>query len=181
MGINMLNKLILRTFLSISLTFSVMGAANATLISQDILFDTMYDDVDEYQVIGNVTINLDTMDEWGWVEGTWESFTFYDYEVDAFDENWNSFIAIIDSTNIAAGLESLDFDVSLFGNLIFAGYIDAYAPEASVSYSLFDNADGSLWNAGALAFGDVSVVPTPATLVLFLTAVVGLVARRKTS
>ena len=33
----------------------------------------------------------------------------------------------------------------------------------------------------ALAFGDATVVPTPATLVLFLTAVAGLAARRKNS
>jgi len=51
----MLNKLILRTFLSISLTFSVMGAANATLISQEIL--------NGGSLIGNITINIDNATE----------------------------------------------------------------------------------------------------------------------
>ena len=39
----MLNKLILRAFLSISLALSFTGAANATLISQDILFEKLID------------------------------------------------------------------------------------------------------------------------------------------
>jgi hypothetical protein len=177
----MLNKLILRAFLSISLALSFAGAANATLISQDILFDTIADDVAEFEVIGNITINLDTMDEFGFVENTWESFTFFGYDVDAFDADWNIFTAIVDPTNIVAGIESLDFDVTVFSSLSFAGYIDSFDPDASVSFSLFDNANESLFNAGSLAFGDATVVPTPATLVLFLTAVAGLAARRKNS
>lgn len=177
----MLNKLVLRALLSLSLAFTFIGGANATIISQDILFNSEFDDSDEYQVIGNISISLDSMDEWGEVNGTWESFSFYGYEVDAFDPEWNLFVAYIDPANIIAGIESLDFDVSLFGDLIFAGYIDAFNPAESISYSLFDNADGSLWNAGTLAFGDVAVVPAPATLVLFLTAIAGLASRRKRS
>lgn len=177
----MLNKLILRAFLSITLALSFTGAANATLISQDILFDTISDTVDEFEVIGNITINLDTMDEFGFVEGTWESFTFFGYDVDAYDENLNLFLAIVDPANIAAGIESLDFDVTVFSTLSFAGYIDSFDPDVSVSFSLFDNANESLFNAGSLAFGDATVVPTPATLILFLTAVAGLAARRKNS
>ena len=173
----MLNKLVLNAFLSLSLAFSFAGAANATLISQDILFDSALDSVDEYQVIGNITINLDTIDDWGMVS-VWESFTFYGYEVDTLADE---FVAVVDITNITAGIESLDFDVSLFTSLSFAGFIDGYDPTAGFTYSFFDNADASLVTYGTLAFGDVSVVPTPATLVLFLTAVAGLAARRKNS
>jgi hypothetical protein len=175
----MLNKLILRAFLSISLALSFTGAANATLISQDILFNSEFDTVDEYSVIGNVTISLDTMNEWGEVSGTWESFSFYGFEVDAYIDGLDTFEAVVDVTNIAAGIESLDFEVSLFADLIFAGFIDTYNPADSISYSLFDQADGSLWEAGTLAFGEASVVPTPATLVLFLTAIAGIASRRK--
>lgn len=177
----MLNKLILRAFLSISLALSFAGAANATLISQDILFDTIADDVAEFEVIGNITINLDTMDEFGFVENAWDSFTFFGYDVDAFDENWDLFIAIVDPGNIAAGIESLDFDVTVFSSLSFGGYIDTFeiATSTNVSFSLFDNNAESIFNAGSLAFGDATVVPTPATLVLFLTAIAGLAARRK--
>ena len=177
----MLNKLVLRALLSISLAFSAIGAANATLISQDILFNSDLDAVDEYQVIGNVTISLDTMDEWGYVENTWESFTFYGYDADAFDINWNIFTAIVDVNDVAAGIESLDFDVTLFSTLSFAGFIDAFDPAGSFAFSVFDNADASLYDAGALVFGNTTVVPTPATLVLFLTAIIGLASRRKNS
>ena len=121
------------------------------------------------------------MNQWGEVSGTWESFSFYGFEVDAFDADFDYFEAIIDVTNIAAGIESLDFGVTLFSDLVFSGFIDAYDMDSSVTYSLYDNADGSLWNAGALAFGDATVVPTPATLVLFLTAVAGLASRRRNS
>jgi len=172
----MLNKLVLRAFLAISLALSFTGAANATLISHDILLDSVLDSVDEFEVVGNITINLDTIDDWGYVE-TWSSFTFYGYEV---DPTAGLFTAIVDVDNIAAGIESLDFDVTLFTSLNFAGYIDAAFPDDNFNYSFFRNADAQLFDAGTLAFGAATVVPTPATLVLFLTAVAGLVARRKT-
>ena len=137
----MLNKLILRAFLSISLALSFAGAANAILISQDILFDTISDEVDEYEVIGNVTINLDTMDDWGTVEGTWQSFSFFGYEADAFDPDWNEFVAVVDADDLAAGLNFLQFDVTVFADLSFAGVIDAYGPaEDNITFSLFNNA-----------------------------------------
>jgi hypothetical protein len=180
-GSNMLNKLVLRTLLSISLAFGALGAANATLISQDILLNSDLDNVDEYQVIGNITISLDNMDVdagFGYVYDTWESFTFYGYEADPVPDQ---FIAIVDVDNIAAGIEALDFDVTLFSTLSFNGFIDAFDPAGSINYSFFNNADASLIDTGALAFGNATVVPAPATLVLFLTAVVALTSRRKHS
>jgi len=177
----MLNKLVLGALFSLSLAFSFVGTANATLISQDILFNSEFDEGDEYSVIGSVTISLDTMDDWGTVENTWESFTFFGYEADAFDSNWDTFTAIVDPTNIAAGLEFLYFDVTLFADLSFHGVIDVASVDDSYTLSLYNNANAELYDAGTLAFGDVSVVPTPATLVLFLTAVAGLAARRKNS
>lgn len=176
----MLNKLVLHVFLSLTLAFSFAGAANATLISQDILFDDFNDGLDEYVVIGNVTISLDTLDEYNSVVGSWESFTFYGFEVDVYDPILNQFVAVVDPTNLMAGIESLDFDVTLFDFYSFAGFIDGYDPNWSITYSLW-NANNELLEAGQLAFGQASVVPTPATLVLFLTALMGLVVRRKNS
>ena len=183
----MLNKLILRAFLSISLALSFAGAANATLISQDILFQQLLEVdasgepvfADEYEVIGNISISLDTIDDWGWVQ-TWESFTFFGYEA---DENFDLFVATVDVNNIASGIESLDFDVTVLSSLSFAGYIDTFVTVSTrdISFSLFDNTTASIFSAGALSFGAATVVPTPATLILFLTAVAGLAARRKNS
>lgn len=176
----MLNKLVLHVFLSLALAFSFAGTANATLISQDILFDDFNDNVDEFVVIGQVTINLDTLDEFNSVVGSWESFTFYGYEMDAFDPAMDLFVAVVDPTNLMAGIESLDFDVMLFGYYSFAGFVDGFDPNWSISYSLWDG-QAVLLEAGLLAFGEANVVPTPATLVLFLTALMGLVVRRKNS
>jgi len=171
----MLNKLVLRALLSLSLAFSFAGTANATLISHDILLDSALDSVDEFVVVGNITISLDSMVD-GYVE-TWESFTFYGNDVDL---SAGLFRAIVDVDNIAAGIEALDFDVTLFTTLSFSGYIDTAFPEANMNYSFFNNADSTLNDAGTLVFGEATVVPTPATLVLFLTAIAGLAARRKT-
>ena len=176
----MLNKLVLNALLSLSLAFSFAGAANATLISQDILFNVAGDNIDEYEVIGNITISLDTMDVDGYIEDTWESFTFYGYEADSIAD---LFFAVVNPDDIAAGIESLDFDVTVFSSLSFAGYIDSYetATSTNISFSLFDNEAENIFSAGSLAFGDATVVPTPATLVLFLTALAGLAARRRNS
>ncbi|OUR80412.1 hypothetical protein A9Q75_10575 [Colwellia psychrerythraea] len=179
----MLNKLVLRALFSLSLAFSFAGAANATLISQDILFNTAGDTVDEYEVIGNITISLDTMDDWGAVQDTWESFTFYGYEVDALDPTFGEFYTEVDPDNLNAGLNFLQFDVTVFSRLSFAGYIDTFETVSTtdISFSLFDNQAESIFSAGTLALGAATVVPTPATLVLFLTAIAGLAARRKNS
>jgi hypothetical protein len=177
----MLNKLILRIFLSLSLAFSCAGTANATLITQDILFNSFFDNEDTFEVIGNVAVDTDNIDDWGFIENTWESFSFYGYDVDPFDPSWNIFVAVFDVSNIMKGIESLDFDVTLLSDLSFAGYIDVYDPINSVTFSLFDNADNNLYDAGALAFGKATAVPLPATLMLFLTGILGLVVRRKNS
>lgn len=175
----MFNKLVLRVFLSLSLAMSCAGTANATLITQDILFNSFFDNVDTFEVIGNVTVETDNIDSWGIIDGQWESFSFYGFEVDPYDPTWNLFVAAFDVNNVMKGIESLDFDVTLFASLSFGGYIDVFDTASSITYSLFDNADGSLYDAGALAFGRATAVPTPATLLLFITGILGLVVRRK--
>ena len=175
----MLNKLVLRVFLSLSLAFSCASTVNATLISQDILFNSIYDNEDTFELIGNITVDTDEIDSWGSIVGSWESFSFYGFEVDPFDANWNLFVAYFDINNIMQGIESLDFDVTVLTDLSFSGYIYVYDSISSITYSLFDNTDGSLYDAGALAFGRATAVPLPATLILFLTGIVGLVLRRK--
>lgn len=187
----MLNKLILNAFLSISLALSFTGAANATLISQDILFEKLLD-VDQFNepvfaeavTIGHVSVSLGMLDvEYGvgYLSGVWKAFSFYGYEMDTFDPNFNDFFAIINPDDLFAGIESLDFNVTLFDAFEFSGFIDAYDIENNVGYTLYNyNTDEAL-EAGRLSFGDATVVPTPATLVLFLTAVAGLVTRRKKS
>ncbi|MCI2282749.1 hypothetical protein L3081_04180 [Colwellia sp. MSW7] len=98
-------------------------------------------------MIGSVAVDTDNIDDWGFIENTWESFSFYGYDVDPFDPSWNIFVAVFDVSNIMKGIESLDFDVTLLSDLSFAGYIDVYDPINSVTFSLFDNADNNLYDA----------------------------------
>jgi hypothetical protein len=188
----MLNKLILRAFLSISLALSFAGAANATLISQDILFQELIDIDDlglgiyaEAVTIGHLSVNLDTLDidedGFGFLSNTWEKFSFYTFDVDTFDSEFHTFEAVIDTNNLFAGIEFLTFEVDVLGTFAFNGIIDSFDIENSVDYSLYNFTTDDFMEAGALSFGEATVVPTPATLILFLTALAGLAARRKNS
>ena len=188
----MLNKLVLSTLLSISLALSFTGTANATLISQDILFQQLVDVDDsglgiyaEAVTIGHLSVNLDTLDVdedgFGYLSNTWETFSFYNTDVDTFDPEFHTFEAVIDTNNLMAGIEFLIFEVDVLGAFAFIGNIDAFDIESSVGYSLHNLVTGDFMEAGSLSFGDATIVPTPATLVLFLTAIAGLVVRRKNS
>ena len=165
----MLNKLILRAFLTISLALSFTGA-NAALITQDIISDNLGG------VIGSITIDTVNVDEFDTVYD-WVSFDFFGYEaVESF-----FFQAVIDTTDLNAGILSLDFDVTdeCFGcEWAYNGFIDS----GISSFDIFDvTTSGFVYFTDDLYFGQASVVPTPATLVLFLTAVAGLASRRKNS
>ena len=167
----MLNKLILRAFLSLSLAFSFIGAANAALITQDLISDTAGG------VIGSITIETLGIDEFDSVND-WVSFEFLGFEA----ETSFLFSAVIDTTNLYAGILSLDFDINdqcpgcewAYNGFVESGFGGAV--------DIFDANTGDLiFFAGDLTLGQATVVPTPATLVLFLTAIAGLVARRKNS
>ncbi len=186
----MLNKLVLRVFLSLSL--AVTGAANATLISQDIMFQELID-VDqnnqpifaEAVTIGHVSVNLDTLDVdsgVGYLSGTWEEFSFYGFDVDMLDPDFDYFEAEVNPNDLFAGIESLDFGVTLFSaTYVFSGFIDAFDIDNIVRYTLYNLNTGDLLEAGALSFGQASVVPEPSALILLLTGLVAFAARRRVS
>lgn len=173
----MLNKLILRAFLSLSLAFSFAGTANATLISQDIL--------DAGDVIGNITINIDKATEWDIGDYYVEDFVslrLFDIELlDYMDSGLDNplFEAHFNKDDLTAGLLSLDFDLNdVYGAFAWAGSI--WSGSTAFNYmDVFDGPNNVLVYSQDVTFGDATVVPTPATLILFLTAVAGLVVRRK--
>jgi len=163
----MLNKLILSAILSLSLAFS----ANAALITQDLISDTAGG------IIGSITIDTVSVDEFDTVN-SWVSFDFFGFEA----ETAYLFAAVIDTNDLYAGILSLDFDV----NDSCAGCEWAYNGFAGAGFNgmvdIFDIATGDLmFFADDVVLGQATVVPTPATLVLFLTAVAGLASRRKNS
>ncbi|KGJ89199.1 PEP-CTERM sorting domain-containing protein [Colwellia psychrerythraea] len=165
----MLNKLILRAFFSITLALSFTGAANAALITQDLISGTD-------GVIGSVSIDTAMADDWDIVTD-WVSFEIGGY---AMSQPPIFFEAVIDTMDFYAGIQSLNFDV----NDTCTGCEWAYNGSVEAGFGgtvdIFDVASNDLvtfW--GDVTFGQATVVPTPATLVLFLTAVAGLAARRK--
>ncbi|ALO35636.1 hypothetical protein CMT41_13630 [Colwellia sp. MT41] len=174
----MLNKLVLRALFSVSLAFSFVGAANATLISQDIL--------DAGKVIGNITINVDNATEFDIGDSYVNSFVSFNlFNIDlldltAYDLDNPSFEAHFNNDDLAAGLLTLDFDLKdIYNAFSWAGSIWNVP---SMDYiDVFDGPNSVLVYTTDVTLGDVSVVPTPATLILFLTAIAGLASRRKKS
>ncbi|MBU2892882.1 hypothetical protein KO495_06040 [Colwellia sp. D2M02] len=177
----MLNKLILRAFLSISLALTFTGAANATLINQTII------DGSGAQV-GFISINIDNLDEFDSVY-EWESFQFLGFDMlapDTIDNQFGEqFYASVDPTDIFAGIFDINFDLTdIYGQYQWIGATFIDYDGTVDSYGVAINRLGAV-NPPLVAyipefsFGATTVVPTPATLVLFLTAIVGLASRRK--
>lgn len=173
----MLNKLILRAFLSISLAFSFTGAANATLINQNIL--------DAGSVIGNIVINtndavLFDVDD-SYVE-SFVSFKLFDIELldlTAFSLDNPLFEAHFNHNDLFSGLETLDFDLTdVFGAFYWAGSIWL---DPSFNYiDVFDGPNSIILFSPDVTLGAVTVVSEPKTLILLLTGLIALRARRKT-
>ena len=171
----MLNKLILRAFLSLSLALS-FTSANAALITQDFSSDATGN------VIGSITINTfpAEVDEWGFgTIYTWEEFDFFGIDMLAPDVGDGfQFLASFDTADYSLGLQDLYFDLEdVFGWYSWSGSASGAGDVAAYDLSVIP--DPTLYVFVEYTLGEASVVPTPATLVLFLTAVAGLAARRK--
>ena len=170
----MLNKLILRAFLSLSLALS-FTSANAALITQDFISD------ETGNVIGSITINTFPADDWGLSNVyAWEEFEFFGIDMLApVMADVDKFYASFDAADFSLGIQVLSFDLNdVFGWYSWSGV--AYFGEGDVAaYDLAGNTDPEFVGYFTYSLGEASVVPTPATLVLFLTAVAGLAARRK--
>jgi hypothetical protein len=173
----MLNKLVLRALLSLSLAFSFAGTATADLITQDFISDLNGD------IIGSITINTDPSEVADF--GLRDVFSFEEFNFFGLDmlapgvADANQFYASFDAADYSLGLQDLVFDLTdvlgLYawnGEYFFgAGAVDAFA--------LSGTPDPEFALYSAFTLGEATVVSTPATLVLFLTAVAGLASRRR--
>lgn len=197
----MLNKLFLKTLFTLSFVLAVSNTANATLITQDILFDS-FETADEiYESIGYISIDTENAftyeveDSLTGVVSTLGSVSAWvDFELFGLtfwtEEESNAaleplilpfyFEAVFDTNNLAAGLEFLTFDLNetLYNEYAFSSTTDLFG--INLPFSIINEA-GELLEAGYLAFGDakLTTVPEPTSLLLFLAAAIGLTTRRK--
>lgn len=161
----MLNKLVLRFVLALSLVVS--ASTSAALITQDIIDDNLGG------VIGSITVNTKYADDWGEIT-KWTSFEFFGFEAVSAD----LFVAEIDTEDFYAGILSLDFDVTdeCFGcEWAYNGYIDDF----SGSLDIFELNSNFVYFSDTLRFGEASVVPEPSAVVLLLSGLIALSVRRK--
>jgi hypothetical protein len=195
----MLNKLFLKTLFTLSFVLAVSNTANATLITQDILFDS-FETADEiYESIGYISIDTDSAiindiyNDGSLMLGTvsaWVDFELFGLTFWTEEESNAAleplilpfyFEAIFDTNNLAAGLEFLTFDLNetLYNEYAFSSTTDLFG--INYPFSIFNEAGELLLEAGYLAFGDakLTTVPEPTSLLLFLAAAIGLTTRRK--
>ncbi|MCC2616882.1 PEP-CTERM sorting domain-containing protein [Aestuariibacter halophilus] len=167
-------KFVKHYFAALLLVLGTVSTAQATLITHDVLIDgTAY---------GEITIDtIDGVDDgFGFLSfDTFTSFTMFgrDMGFSVFD-----FEAIVDSTNLFAGIEFLAFDTESFDGYAFQGIFDAFAfdPALDNFIDIFDTFSGN-----PVVFGELSlsappaVVSEPGVAVLFMTALAGLFIRRR--
>ncbi|MCW8832475.1 MAG: PEP-CTERM sorting domain-containing protein [Colwellia sp.] len=177
----MLNKLVLRVVLTLSLAFT--GMANATLITQDIISDSE-------GVIGHISINLDTTEDVGFGLGqvrVWEEFEFFGIDMLApapmDNEMGEQFFAEYDMMDLYAGIQTIAFDLDdVYGWYLWNGFVEA---GFGGYIDIFDNwvqpDPAFVLFMDDLSFGEAAVVPEPSALILLLTGLVAFAARRKVS
>jgi hypothetical protein len=171
----MLNKLILRAFLSITLALSFTGAANATLISQDILSGT--------DVIGHISINLDTAEDAGFGYSSvfvWEDFSLLGIDMAApLIADGFQFTAEYNTDNLFDGIQNLTADVNdVLG--AFAWQFNVFDASGTLDVFNLNTGDIALFDDN-ISFGSASVIPEPSALILLFTGLVAFATRRKVS
>jgi len=158
------------------------STSNAALITQDILFDDLTTADVIYETIGSITVESDNADSFGTIS-TWESFSLFGLdmitEVEANGDFtlFGLFEAVVDDTNLNAGIEFLNFDVteSTWAFYNFSGFYDSFAGGDFVD--VFDFG-GGVYFFGELALGDASVVSEPSMFFLFFAGLMGLFIKR---
>ncbi len=181
MGFKMFNKFLVSALLSVSLVFSF--ASNASLIKQEILFDNFNTTEVDFQVAGEVVIDV----PWN---SDGEAFDFVSFDlfgVQMFNEQESidnsaffDFWAQYDETSLEDGLLSLSFDLtdsSYFFAFNGAADVD---PQFNFFLDVFvPSPTGDIVFAGDIALGNSTVVPEPSAIFLMLVGIAGIAVRRK--
>lgn len=176
----MLNKLVLRFVLALSLVVS--ASASAALITQDIVSE-------QYGIIGSISINTVPSNSFLDLEEvyTWDEFSLFGFDMNEVDpienEFGDQFFAQFDPMNLYAGIQELYFDASdddAFYPWEYQGSI--YAGDNNGWLDIFDENPSTpelIFFAEDISLGEVSVVPEPSAVMLLLSGLIALSVRRK--
>jgi|GEM_PF-1320544 len=180
----MLKNLLKNTLLTLSLSLFAMGSANANLVTQDILFDDSNTTEVVLERIGTITIETTNIDEFGLI-GSWVNFQLFNFDMTTEDEAngdfnlFGLFEVSVDINNLKAGIEFISFDVTENENQLFnfQGLVDT-ASGSNYFVDVFDFS-GGLYAFGDLSLGEANVVPEPSVILLFLTGLILMAAKRR--
>lgn len=167
-----LKKFIFTASLAVA-AFGFSLSSHATLISHDVLF--------EGSVVGEITVHLfenGTIGEQELIE--FKSFSFFGENV----TDTLSFLAVVDTDDVFAGIEYLDFDVDVAGlNIGIFGIYDVFALDPAIDnfFEIFDikTVPTTFFTEGELSLGAATVVSEPSVFVMFVLALLGFGMRHR--
>lgn len=167
----MLRNILLAAVLLVGSAFTPLNTAFAgPILTQQFLTD---DGAGNLTSFGTLSIDLDTIGEWGEVT-EWEMFTLFGFEM---GENFG-FTALYDETNLAAGFTFLQFDVSdIDATFAFQGFWEMGFGEGFLDVF---TVQGDFVTSGSFVMGNTQLVSAPGTLFLMFGAgAAALVLRRR--
>lgn len=180
----MFKKLLKNTLLTLSISIASITTANADLITQNIIFDDATTTEVLFETIGSITVDTNESDGFGLIS-SWIDFKLFGFDMITETEAngdftlFGAFDALIDLTNLSAGIEFLNFDVtensgSLFNN---QGLFDSN-PSFISSLNVFDFTSG-INKFGYIDLGAASIVSEPPMFLLFFTGLVFMFVKRR--
>ncbi|MBO1256289.1 hypothetical protein J3L16_11410 [Alteromonas sp. 5E99-2] len=164
-----IKKLFTSASLALALLFSVN--ANAVLITQDIVVDgDVFGEV-AFEVSNSALNSGAIIDTFFDGQPAFAGISFFGVDTDALF----SFDAVLDTSNISAGLEFLSFD-SLNGSLIFQLVVDTFS--GSGFLDVFDANNDLIFFSSDVTLGSVNV-SEPGMAVLLVMLLAGVFAARR--
>lgn len=179
----MFNKLFLKVLLSITLTVTALSSANASLISQDVLFQ---DDQGIWSAVGNISVDTAIANDDGFIS-EWANFSLFGYDLwtveQAATQGFGAgvFEAAVNVADFTSGLQFLSFDLTESNSSTYAfnGFFDVMPGDYFID--AFNSNGIALF--GGLKLGQAVVtgaeVPEPETVFLLLSGIAALMVRRK--
>lgn len=162
--------IVVASLVAASLGFS--ANSDATLITQDIIFDN---GIDPAGVIGEITVNVDD----NALGGMQDIFDFVSFSFMGEDVTETFvFEATVNSDDFFAGIEFLLFDVNAPG-VSYIGIFETSSPAVDNFLDVYTQPGFNFRDTGLISLSAATVVPEPTALALFALALVGFSIPRK--